>query len=308
VRPLALLLIALLAGLLAAPAAAAPPPIGAGAISDILETADVAIDPEAAVTPDERAQLARAAATLRAEGVPVDFVVIREQALGPAAFAEAVQRRLGYRGVQVVVVQNPPSIGYASQHYLYSDPGARAAMETASRRVRTDLVAAAAGLARDVWAAGLAQEAARAERGDGDDDGSAGVVGSLAGFGVLAIFAVVIGLRRRRRGTRRARVHPRTALEPMLDALAARITDLQPRADDHGVGEEVQSAYAEAVIAYGKANEEMPKVATAAQATRVHDAIERGLEAARRAEALLDGKDPDPAPRRRRRRAGGAAG
>jgi hypothetical protein len=305
VRLLAILT-ALSACLLAAPVALPAPPVGAGAISDQLASADVAIDPAARVTPEERRRLVRVAATLRADGIPVDFAVVRAEGLGAGAFAEALQSRLGYRGLQVVVVQEPPSIGFASENIFSSERDARRVLDELTPRLGTDYVGAAGELARRIWTLGLAAEARRAQRGTGDDGGS-GLAGGLTAAGIAAAIAVVIVLRRRR--SRRAPsgvVPPREALEPLVDSLAARITDLQPRADDPDVPEEVRSAYAEAVIAYAEASEQLPRTKTAADATRVQRVLERGMSAARRAEALLEGSPSthggQSSPRRRRRR------
>jgi hypothetical protein len=305
VRLLALLT-ALAASLLAPPLALPAPPIGAGAISDQLASADVAIDPAARVTPGERGRLVRAAAALRADGIPIDFAVIRAEGLGAGAFAEELQSRLGYRGLQVVVVQEPPSIGFAAENLSSFNRDARRLVDELTPRLGTDYVAAANELARRVWSLGLAAEARRGQPANDDGGGATALGGGLAVLGIAIGAAAVFVLRRRRRASRPPVVAPRAALEPLVDALAGRISQLQPRADDPEVPEDVRSAYAEAVIAYAEASEQLPRARTAADATRMQGVLERGMSAARRAEALLDGTPSvnggRSAPRRRRRR------
>jgi hypothetical protein len=206
----------------------------------------------------------------------------------------------------VVVVQEPPSIGFAAENLSSFNRDARQLVDELTPRLGTDYVAAANELARRVWSLGLAAEARRGQPSNDDGGGATALGGGLAVLGIAIGAAVVFVLRRRGRASRPPVVTPRAALEPLVDALAGRISQLQPRADDPEVPEEVRSAYAEAVIAYAEASEQLPRARTAADATRIQGVLERGMSAARRAEALLDGTPSvnggRSAPRRRRRR------
>ena len=95
-------------------------------------------------------------------------------------------------------------------------------------------------------------------------------------------------------------------LEPLLDDLARRITELAPQVEMPDAAEGARRAYAEAVLAYGEAREALPAVATSRQARAVHDDIERGLGAAELAQRIVDGDDPPGNGRRRPRRRFGA--
>jgi hypothetical protein len=86
------------------------------------------------------------------------------------------------------------------------------------------------------------------------------------------------------------------ALEPMVDALAAHITDLGSELRLGGDrAAQAQPYYDEAVLAYGEARDAMPTAQTAPALQTLEGTLERGLRAAVSARALLDGR-PIPPP------------
>jgi len=320
---LRLLLVGLVAGLLATPGVASAAPFGLGTISDQLAATHVAVDPRAGLSAAEIQRLERATAALRADGVPADVVVLREQALGANRFAEEVHRVVRYEGVQVVIVREPLGVGFAAPSVYEFQDEHEELVEAASATLRADPLGTASSLARRGWELSQAEIAAqdRAAEDEDDDDGIGSVLVGLAVLLALGA-AVVIAVRRRRRAgggwsggaasSRRwgRRVpqpeEPREVLEPLLDDLARRITELAPQVEMPDAAEGARRAYAEAVLAYGEAREALPAVATSRQARAVHDDIERGLGAAELAQRIVDGDDPPGNGRRRPRRRFGA--
>src|SRR5690606_4141399 len=98
--------------------------------------------------------------------------------------------------------------------------------------------------------------------------------------------------RRRAEGARRAE---RAALEPLVDGLAAQVADLD--ADMEAGGPRAAAAKADheaAVLAYGEAREILANpAAPPAQVDAAGELLEKGLRAARRARAALDGRPAD---------------
>jgi hypothetical protein len=85
------------------------------------------------------------------------------------------------------------------------------------------------------------------------------------------------------------------ALEPMVDALAAHITDL---GSDLRLGgdraSQAQPYYDDAVLAYGEVRDAMPAARTAPALDSLGRTLERGLRSAVSARAVLDGRPLPP--------------
>jgi hypothetical protein len=88
-------------------------------------------------------------------------------------------------------------------------------------------------------------------------------------------------------------VNPREALDGLLDDLANRITDLASAADRPDAPEDARRAYTDAVLAFGEAQDALPKADTTRKARAVQTKILRGLQAAETARRIIDG-DPPP--------------
>ncbi|MGH9012102.1 MAG: hypothetical protein ACRDYF_19985, partial [Acidimicrobiia bacterium] len=132
------------------------------------------------------------------------------------------------------------------------------------------------------------------ESSDGGGWGSAPVVVPLLLVGCVGFLALARWSTRRRAEADLA--DRRAALEPMVDALAAHITDVG--SDLRLGGDRVAQAqpyYDEAVLAYGEVRDAMPAASTTPAIDTLGRTLERGLRAAVSARALLDGR-PIPPP------------
>jgi hypothetical protein len=322
------LLVGLVAVLLGAPAAAlaqSTPPFGIGTITDNLAATGVAIDPEADVPAAQVRRFERSVEGMRAEGIPADVVVVQRQPLGAATFAYELNRARGYDGIQVVIVREPRSISFAAPGVYEFQDEHKALVEEASVTLPRDPVAAAESLAASGWE--LAQQKAEeyANRtSDSDDDSAARTAGRI--LGPILVLGVIVGVillarrsRRRRRGAGGAgwgssgsgsyrgrgaampdAVDPHEALDCLLDDLARRITELTPEVERPDAPEGARRAYADAVLAFGEGRDALPGATTTRKAKAVHADITRGLEAAERAQAILDGDRPGESRRGRR--------
>lgn len=314
---LRLLLAVLVAALVAAPSAVAGTPFGLGAITDQLQATHLAVDPDADLTPAQRRSLENAVTRLRAADIPADIVVLAQDTLGPNAVAEELYRRLNYQGVQVVIVQEPLSLGFYARSLYDFEPEHERIQSQASATLKDDLAGTAERVARQAWAASLAIQE-RYRNSSDDDDERSGFWRAAPGlllFLLVAVFLVRRQVRKARgqtagttsqRSGAKAREQTRKALDALLGDLATRITDLGPRADNLTAPEAARRAYAEAVVAYGAARDALPGAGSSKEMAAVHRRLEEGLHAAAVAEAVLDGSDV-PTPRRTarlRRRSG----
>ena len=112
-------------------------------------------------------------------------------------------------------------------------------------------------------------------------------VGGIGGFLLLKRAA-------RRAGERRL-AERRASLEPLVDGLAAKITEIGPQVEGGAArAASAQADYDTAVTAYGDAQDALPKAATEGALNLAAAKLETGLRAAGRAEAALAG-DPPPA-------------
>ena len=315
---LRLLLVGLVAVLLGAPATAlAQAPFGIGTITDNLIATGVAIDPEAEVPAAQARRFEQSVEGLRAEGVPADVVVLRRQPLGAATFAYELHRARAYDGIQVVIVQEPRGISFAAPSVYEFQDEHQMLVEAAAATLPRDPVGAAQTLALRGWEYSEEQTREYASGSGGSDDDEGGVARTIGRIvGVLIVVGLVVGviLLGRRAGRRRqqqggsarrpppAAVNPHEALDGLLDDLARRITELAPDVDHPGAPEGARRAYAEAVLAFGEARDALPNATTTRRARAVHNDIARGLEAAERAQAIMDGDRPGENGRRNRGR------
>jgi hypothetical protein len=124
------------------------------------------------------------------------------------------------------------------------------------------------------------------------------MVRGLVLFALLVAGIVGLVAFSRRAAKRRAEADladRRAALEPLIDALAAHITDV---GGDLRLGgdrtAQAQPYYDESVLAYGEVRDAMPAANTAPALGTIRQTLERGLRAAVSARAVLDGRPLPP--------------
>ena len=217
-----------------------------------------------------------------------------------------------------MIVQDPRAISFAAEGvYEYQDDH-QAAVEAAAGVLRAIPWCRGAARGPRLGPLGDGKEAYRERTSGSDDEG--GVARTLGRIvGVLILVALIVGVlavvRRATRGRRERlglaagfaassrswgrrgpsmpdAVDPHEALDGPLDDLARRITELAPDVDHPGSPEAARRADAEAVLAFGEARDALPGATTSRRARKVHKDITRGLEAAERPQAPLDGGRP----------------
>lgn len=257
-----------------------------------LAASDVVIEPEANVSPADRDRLVQAAAELRGQGVPTKFVVVANRPVNPPRYAVDLRQAIGFNGNVLVLSRSPNSLGIASS----VPPQERQAIfDRSVPDLRADPIGGA------ILVAERLSEAATAGAGSGSGDGSGGG-GSMSGLVLLPLLAVgvfgvvALGRRSARRRAENDLADRKAALEPMIDALAAHITDV---GSDLRLGSdraaEAQPYYDEAVLAYGEVRDALPAAGTAQVVDTLGRTLERGLRAGVSARAVLDGR-PIPPP------------
>lgn len=259
-------------------------------------SSDVAVERGAAVSAAQRAQLEDSAASLAQRGTPVKYVVLRTKPTDAQAYANSLRGTLAYQGD--ILVLSPGNLRIASG-LRTSD--VQAAFDSQRPALREDPVAgtiAVAELLSDLRIQGSVTE----DPGTGDDGSSGGGGGALLGIlllggGAVAVAAVIA----RRRARSRAGAAPaglqRESLEPLVDGLAAQIGDLD---DDMQIDGPLTTAarehYDVAVLSYGEARDMLEAEAqTPASLEAARALLEKGLRAARRTRAVLEGRSPDQA-------------
>ncbi len=254
-----------------------------------LAASDVVTEPAANVSSADRERLVQAARELRSQGVPTKFVVVADRPVNPPRYAVELRQAIGFNGNVLVLSRSPNSLGIAS-----SLP-AQERQEAFDRSV-SDLRADPIG--GTVVVAQRLSEAAGSASGSGEGSDSGGSMSGLVFVGLILVGVVgfvALGRRAARRRAEADLADRKAALEPMVDALAAHITDLGSDlrlGGDRAV--EAQPHYDEAVLAYGEVRDAMPSASATPTIDTLGRTLERGLRAAVSARAILDGRPVPP--------------
>jgi hypothetical protein len=258
-------------------------------------SSDVAVERGASVSAAQRAQLEDSAASLAQRDTPVKYVLLRTKPTDAQGYANRLRSTLAYRGD--ILVLSPGNLRIASG-LRTSD--VQAAFDSQRATLRQDPVAGTIAVAErlsDLHAQGSVTE----DPGSGDDGAASGGGGALLGIlllggGAVAVAAVIA----RRRARARAGAAPaggiqRASLEPLVDGLAAQIGDLD---DDMQIAGPLTTAarehYDVAVLSYGEARDMLEAESqTPAGLEAARALLEKGLHAARRTRAVLEGRSPD---------------
>jgi hypothetical protein len=299
--PLALVLAAL-AALVSAASAAALVDLAAVAAGP------VAVESGAPLSAGDRARFEAAAASLAQQGTPTKFVVLRTKPSDAQGYADSLRRKLGYRGD--ILVLSPRNLRISSPlrtrdvqaafdaelSTLQSDPvGGTIAVANRLSAIRTN--GGGAPAAPEPSGAGPGSGSGSGSGDSGSGSGGGALLGILLlGGGAVAV-AAVISRRRRRARAGGSSALQRASLEPLVDALAAQIGDLD---DDMQItGARTAAAkehYDVAVLSYGEARDLLEAPAqTTTSLEAAGAALEKGLRAARRTRAVLDGRPPEAA-------------
>ena len=223
-----------------------------------LAAADVVTEPAANVSSADRDRLVQAAGELRKQGVPTKFVVVANRPVNPPRYAVDLRQAIGFNGNVLVLSRSPNSLGIASSVPAQERQDA---FESSVADLRADPVGGTIVVAQRL------SEAAGSASGSGEGSGSGGSMSGLVLVGLLLVGVVGVVALGRRASRRRAEADladRKAALEPMVDALAAHITDV---GSDLRLGgdrvAEAQPYYDEAVLAYGEVRDAMPSASTA---------------------------------------------
>ena len=258
-----------------------------------LAASDVVTEPAANVSSADRDRLVQAAGQLRSQGVPTKFVVVANRPVNPPRYAVDLRQAIGFNGNVLVLSRSPNSLGIASS--LPAQPR-QEAFDRSVDDLRADPVGGTILVAQRLSEAAAAGSGS-GEGGEGGESGgsSSGLV--LVGLLLVGVVGfVALGRRAARRRAETDLADRKAALEPMVDALAAHITDVG--SDLRLGGDRVAAAqpyYDEAVLAYGEVRDAMPSAGTAPAIDALGRTLERGLRAGVSARAVLDGR-PIPAP------------
>ena len=288
-------------GIVLAVLAAAGPAAAAVQPAELAAT-DVVVDAGVSLPAGDRERLDSAARELRQSGVPAKFVVVAARPLNPPQMARDLRRSIGFNGNVLVLSQSPRSLGIASG---LPEATIQGAFDSALAELRADPVGGMVAVAERLSEAatggsspsGLAPVGPDATGGAEQDSGGGLVSGLLLVGLIVAAFVAFLSFSRRssRRRAETDLADRRAALEPMVDALAAHVTELGP---DLRLGGDrtapAQPHYDEAVLAYGEVRDAMPSAATVAAVDSARRMLERGLRAAQSARAVLDGRPLPP--------------
>ena len=252
-----------------------------------LSASDVVIEPAANVSAADRERLVQAARELR-KAVPTKFVVVANRPVNPPQYAVELRQVIGFNGNVLVLSQSPNSLGIASS---LPPKERQQAFERSVADLRADPIGGTIKVANRLSYAAVS--------GSGETSEGGGSMSGLVLVGLLlvgVVGAVALGRRASRRRAEADIADRKAALEPMIDALAAHITDV---GTDLRLGgdrvAEAQPYYDEAVLAYGEVRDAMPTAQMAPAIDTLGRTLERGLRAAVSARAVLDGR-PIPTP------------
>jgi uncharacterized membrane protein YgcG len=284
-----------------APADAAPPAVRAEVSPEEVAAADVVVEAGASLSDSDRARLEEAAARLRTEGVPTKFVVVATRPSDTTAgqYARALRGAAGFDGNLLVLFLSPGSLGLASTRVPNAELDGAFAAERS--RLAADPVdgtmAVADRLAQAATpSATLAPEDLPGRASplvppgvDPASDTAGKVVGGL--IIVAGVGGGVFAVKRARRKLERRFDERRAAMEPMVDALATQVDGLWQEISDGGErAEAAHGAWDEAAQAQLAAREKLRQATGEADLAGPRLQLERGLRAAQRARAILEGR------------------
>lgn len=270
--------------------------------SDMIGT-DVRAESSAQVTSAERDQLTTAAQRLADRGAPTKFLVLGKR---PGSgtdqelrdYAKRVRVTVGSEYSVLVLAASPRGLAIASKL-----PQARtnAIFQNRISDLRADPVNGTVLVAQDVASEVLGADVSQPVNDTSSSGGSGG--GTLVAIlGLLGLGGVAIWfMSRRARKRARQRVEDQRGLEkalldPLVDGLAAQINDLDPQMQVGGPGADAAKAdYQEAVLTYADARAAVERAQTPAQIGEARQMLEKGLRAARRAQARLEGRPVEAA-------------
>jgi hypothetical protein len=264
-------------------------PAGAEVQPSELAASDVVIEQGANVSAADRERLVQAALELR-KAVPTKFVVVANRPVNPPRYAVELRQAIGFNGNVLVLSQSPPSLGIASS---LPPKERQEAFDRSVADLRADPIGGTIVVGQRLSAAAGAGSPSEESSDSGDSFSALALLGWLLVIGAGVVLLARVVSRRRAKADLADR---RAALEPMVDALAAHITDLG--SDLRLGGDRVAQAqphYDEAVLAYGEVRDGMPTAQTAPAIDTLGRTLERGLRAAVSARAVLDGR-PIPPP------------
>jgi uncharacterized membrane protein YgcG len=265
------------------------PTAARGAVLDDLRSGDVAFGPGATWPPsDTRARLEAAAASLRKQGFPTKFVVIAAPREDQDAYAGALRARTGGKSLLVLA---PRRLGIAA---LVLQRERAQAFQDSLPTLRRDPIAGTIEVANRLAAfdrAGALPPGAQSQDSGGGVPGW--LIGLLVVVGLGGIAAFVVARRSAGRGRKRQVADQRAALEPMVDALAARIADVEEDIGSSANADAAGPHHDEAIAAYGEVRDALPTAASLTEVAALRSRLESGLRSAAAARAALDGA-PEP--------------
>jgi hypothetical protein len=277
-------------------------PAGAEIQPSELTDSDVVVEPGASLSAGDHDRLVAAARDLRARGVPTKFVVAATRPADPPQAARDLRRGSGFTGNVLLLALSPTrSLGIASG---LPKPLIDTAYNDSLTELRADpvggMIAVANRLAQFSGEGSSLPPAATPVAPGADRTGGAEKSGVSVAAVLLIGLALVVGFLAFTRWSSRKRAEAdladrRAALEPLVDALAAHITELG--SDLRLAGErapQAQPYYDEAVLAYGEVRDAMPTAGTRPALDSIRQTLERGLRAAVSARAVLDGRPLPP--------------
>jgi hypothetical protein len=267
-----------------------------------LAASDVVVESAASLPPADRDRLVAAARDLRERAAPTKFVVVAARPVNPTQTARDLRRAIGFNNGNVLVLsQSPRSLGIASG---LPEAMIQEAFQTSVPELQGDPVGGTIAVAQRLAEAATGGPAGiggsdAVETGEAEQDSGSDLLSGLLFVGLIAVVVVGVVSFTRRSTRRRGEADladRHAALEPMVDALAAHVTEIGP--DLRFAGDRTTAAqphYDEAVLAYGEVRDAMPSAGTTAAVDSVRETLERGLRAAQSARAVLDGR-PIPPP------------
>ena len=284
--------------------------IGVGSAAGLVDTSalrnsNVVIEPGVGIQQSSRDRLTEAAADLNGNGRPTKFVVLANRPGGRAAgaktYAQSLRRSVGNQWTVLVLSQNPRNLSIASG---LSSGQVDRIYQSRLGLLKDNPVQGTVSIANDIadarGSSGGGSSSGGSSGSSGSDSGGGGggkILLFLLGIPVIgAGLAIFLSRRAAKRRAARNIAEEREALEPMVDALAAQVTDLDMDVATGGEkGAAAKPDADDATLAYGDAREAMDKAHTPAEIAAVRATLERGLRSARRCHARLEGRPVEEA-------------
>ncbi|MCB0872420.1 MAG: hypothetical protein KDC36_03475 [Thermoleophilia bacterium] len=268
-----------------------------GVISpNVLRNQDVAAEQAAELTGSEQRQLEDTATRLRQDGAPTKFVVLARKPGTDAnaeAYARSIRTAVGDEYSVLVLSAVPRHLAIASP---LSDAEINRIFQSRVPDLKADPVRGTTLVATDLGAA-LTGTGASTSSDGGSGGGSILPVLAVVGIGGLAVVGLSMRARRKARGrVAEQQELERESLDPLVDALASQINELDPTmAIENERTAAAKADYQEAVLTYGEARDAVEKARTPDEIRAAGALLENGMRAARRVNARLDGRPVEDA-------------